>query len=467
MPTSPPHPKRSKINDDPSDAAAAAAMTAADQNTTSGTVNNNAGNENILLDIHDDDDATLSGMSNKLTETILGFLGYKDIMKARICCRKFREAARNTLVPWAEYDYGKNSYTRSQCTDTQLCVNSVKRHKAMVAMSTALPNLQQLSVCTIWSPGIRGDADKYCDGEDPNEEHTAQTTGWKNHEIQMISEFKRLQHLKISSSYLNGRYPIFFNFPLLQKLSFEYCTYLKWDLKLLVGLPSLRELYVRSGGEMTGNIKNLSVLKNTLQKLSVCCHNSAIEGDLMDLSDFPLLKVLNLRHCSLVTGDVRDIGEDDFPMLIELDLGKGFVGSRFHKFQRIADAPSVMQAIHHRLKQRDPPLLSGSSWMTWSLSQESPEWYASNGERGHPSPPFFIDFVRVGSRNGWRWKCESTRNSCEINWIDPEPDRDSSNYDEDVRELQSIQEDIFCFEGYHEPPSQDDYKRLCEEFYGI
>ena len=450
MPTSPPHPKRSKINDDPS--ATAAAMTAADQITaSSGTVNNNA------------DDASIHGMSNKLTETIFGFLGYKDIMKARICCRKFREAARNTIVPWAEYDYGKNSYTRSQCVESQICIDCVKKHKAVVAMSTALPNIQQLSVCTIWGPG-RGDPDKYCDGEDPNEERTAKTADWNEHDIQMISKFTKLRDLRISSSYLNGRYPIFFNFPLMEKLSIEYCPHLKWDLKLLVGLPSLRELYVSSGGEMTGNIKILSALKKILEKvrLSGC---SKIEGDFMSLADFPLLKVLNLSNCSLVTGDVRDIGEGDFPMLTELSVGSGIVGSEYHRFQRIADAPSVMQAIH-RLKQRNPPLLSDySRWTTWSLSRDSPEWYDSNGERGHPKPPFYIDFVRVGSRVGWRWK--SGTNSCEINWLDSEPERDSSDYDDYLRELQSIQEEIFCFEGYHQPPSQDDYKRLCEEFYGI
>ncbi len=460
MPTSPPHPKRSKINDDPSATAAAAAsasaMTAADQiAASSGMPTNN------------NDGATIHGMSNKLTETILGFLGYKDIMKARICCRKFREAARNTIVPWTEY--GKKSYTHSQCKASQICITSVKKYKAMVAMSTALPNLQQLEVATICRNNYNEIEIKYCDGEDPDEEQTAKTADWSTHDIQMISKFRQLRHLKISSYQLNGKYPIFFNYPHLEKLSIEYCANLKWDLKLLIGLPSLKELSVR-GGKSTGNIKSLIALKNTLEKVYLST-SGKVEGDFMDLSDFPLLKSLQLPCCSLITGDVRNIGEDDFPMLKELSIGSGIVGSEYHKFQRIADAPSVMQAIH-RLKQRDPPLLSHySQWTTWSLSRDSPEWYDSNGERGHPKPPFSIDFVRVGSRAGWRWKADvgyrSHVNSCEIHWLDPEPDRDSSNYGDYERELQSIQEDIFCFEGYHEPPSQDDYKRLCEEFYGI
>ena len=59
------------------------------------------------------------------------------------------------------------------------------------------------------------------------------------------------------------------------------------------------------------------------------------------------------------------------------------------------------------------------------------------------------------------------KNSCEINWLGPEPDRENSGYEVYDQELQSMQEDIFCFEGYHQPPAQDDYKRLCEEYYGI
>jgi hypothetical protein len=109
----------------------------------------------------------------------------------------------------------------------------------------------------------------------------------------------------------------------------------------------------------------------------------------------------------------------------------------------------------------------------WSLSRDSPEWYDLNDENGHPPPPFTINFVRAGSRVGWRWKASGgggyncISNSCEINWLDPEPDRESNDYDVYIRELQSIQEDVFCFKGYHQPPSQDEYKRLCEEYYDI
>eukprot|EP00984_Skeletonema_dohrnii_P019768 scaffold9512_cov168-Skeletonema_dohrnii-CCMP3373.AAC.4 len=396
----------------------------------------------------------MNGMSNSLTAGILGFLGYKDIMRSRICCRKFRDAARNTIVPWAD----KNRYYR----ETQLYVDSVQKYKAMVAMTTALPNFQW-----IFLGGI-GRRHKYCDGKDPNETKAASTADWTTQEIHMISNFSKLRRLTICDAPLNGRYPALFNFPLLRRLDIHYCDYLEWDLDMLAGLTLLEELDVLSNDSLTGNIMSMSVLKATLEKVYI--RRCKIEGDFMDLAAFPRLKSLNLTNCSLITGDMREIGGNDFPMLEELDLGEGVIGAEFHQFQRISDVPSTAEAIY-RLNRRDPPLIQNLDDFCWSLSRDSPDWYASNDTSGHPHAPFQIDFVRAGSRVGWRWTADESLiclpNSCEINWLDPEPDRESSDYDVYVRELQSIQEDVFCYEGYHQPPSQDEYKRLCEEYYDI
>ena len=398
--------------------------------------------------------------NNKLTESILGFLGYKDIMKSRICCRHFRDAARNTLVPWSD------DCTRSYLRETQFLIQNVKNYKAMVAMTTALPNLQQMKIWDIYEGRKEH---RYCDGEVPDEKRAAKTAKKAAHDIQMVSNFRQLRHLSISSTQLNGRYPVFFNFPLLQKLEIKYCSSMKGDLKMLKGLPSLKELTVSQTPLLTGNIKSLAVLKNTLEKVNLR-YCSKIEGDFKDLADFPLLKSLSLPDSKKITGDLRDVGEDEFPVLeCCLELGKGVVGSQYHEFQRISDVPCVAAAIH-RLKQRDS-FISNLKMLSWKLSRDSPEWYDSSGESGHPSSPFSIDFVQAGSRVGWRWKSSYRynrgTNSCEINWLDPEPDRESSDYEDYTRELQSLQEDIFCFEGYHQPPSQDEYKRLCEEYYGI
>eukprot|EP00984_Skeletonema_dohrnii_P033179 scaffold28851_cov72-Skeletonema_dohrnii-CCMP3373.AAC.1 len=462
----PPHPKRTKLSVNGASAnataAAAAAGVAADRVGIAEQPNSNAADgiiDGLLDDDSADNDPTINGMSNNMTATILGFLGYKDIMRSRICCRKFRDAARATIVSWAEY--GTGSYSLSSY-ESHFLVKSVQKHKAMVVMTTALPNLQQISLSRI------GTKHKYCDGKDPDEEEARCTANCTTHDIQVISTFSKLRSLTMYNAPLNGKYPVLFNFPLLQILEIKYCSYLKWDLNALAGLPSLKELNAVSNDSLTGNITSLSVLKDTLEMVYI--RNCKIEGDFMDLAAFPRLKSLNLTKCSLMTGDMRKIGENDFPMLEELGLDADFIGAKYHQFLRISDVASVAEAIY-RLKQRDPPLIRNLDFIYWSLSRDSPEWYDQNGENGHPPPPFSIDFVRAGSRDGWRWRALYTHNrvtnSCEINWLDPEPDRESNDYDVYIRELQSIQEDIFCYEGYHQPPTEEEYKRVCEEYYGI
>ena len=54
--------------------------------------------------------------------------------------------------------------------------------------------------------------------------------------------------------------------------------------------------------------------------------------------------------------------------------------------------------------------------------------------------------------------------SCEINWLDPEPDREDDDYKAYVEELKSIQEEITVYRGYHQPPTEEEYRRLCREY---
>ena len=107
----------------------------------------------------------------------------------------------------------------------------------------------------------------------------------------------------------------------------------------------------------------------------------------MDLADFPHLKELDL-YGTAVTGDVRDIGEDDFSDLESLALPESVHGGVCYTFQLISEVPSTMQAIH-LLLQRNPTLFD-EYWLSrafaWSLSGQSPDWYA--GGIGNQSPPF-------------------------------------------------------------------------------
>jgi len=266
--------------------------------------------------------------------------------------------------------------------------------------------------------------------------------------------------LDIDNALLNGRYPFLFNsFPLLQKLTIKRCHLLTWDLEMLSGLPMLKELYCSQNFKnLTGNIKSLRVLKGTLQHVTIDrCEN--VEGNFMDLADFPHLNELNLTGTA-VTGDIRDIGENDFSSLEHLILPKSVYGGHGYEFLRISDGPDLVRAVYLLLKQR-PGLRMNKDWCA-NLSEDSPDWY---GRTHYNVPPFYIRFVQAGSRIGYRWGTDNGK-PCEVNWLDPEPDRESSVYDDAkyIEELKQINRQVQAFyRGLYQPPTEEEYHTLVEE----
>jgi hypothetical protein len=461
-----------------------------------------------------------------LLVNILEFLPIKEIMCNRRVSKKWGEMIK-MVAPHGDF-----------------CVNSIKNYYAMRVMTIALPNLQQITLGNLNENRRYGIAHKYSDGEDPDEEQAANTAGMTAHEPGIISNFRKLRILTIkddshySSSLLNGSYPFLFNsFPLLQILSMNNCQYLKFDLEMLAGFPLLKELQVSGNYRLTGSIRCLRVLKDTLEtlritscanvegnlmdlanfpllkelhlfntvvtgdmrdiganhfkslvSLSIMSHSSItgnirslrvlkdtletliignctnVEGNLMDLADFPLLKKLNL-YKTAVKGDVRDIGENDFTNLERIRCPFGVVGGREYKFQRIADVPSVVNAFY-RLAKRAKPLTEDdySYYYSWALSEQSPDYYAAH-EETLLYPPLCVSFVKVGSRLGWRWKTPRYPcDSCEINWLDPEPAGEDDGYEAYVEKLTSIQRAISVYRGYRQPPTEEEYRRLCREY---
>jgi hypothetical protein len=415
---------------------------------------------------------TLDDLSVDLLADIFGFLdGPKDIMCKRQVCRKWEEAVRKTIVPLSEF-----------------CVNSLAKFDAMRVMTEALLNLQRIKL------GPLGEGHKYGAGQDPDEAQAAETetAHYTTHDIEIISNFSKLRVLTIDArdyyiqsselgfetpfrpngSVLNGRYPFLFNsFPLLQKLSIFECENLKWDLEMLAGLPMLKELDCVStewlsgiNKCMTGNISSLRVLKDTLEKVSIIgCEN--VEGNLMDLADFPQLKELDLGGTA-VTGDIRDIGERDFSSLEHLNLPDSVYGGNGYLFQRISDAPDVARAVYLLKKQR--PALKMKQYWCGALSPDSPDWYESVDDDyyGDETPPFYISYVEAGSRLGYRW---TTRQGtlCEINWLDPEPDEESSDYAKYIIYLQMLNAPLQWsrYRGFHQPPTEEEYDRISEEYH--
>ena len=371
---------------------------------------------------------------------ILEFLPVKEIMRSRRVCKKWEEAVRRAIA----HDI--------------FFVESVEAYNLLRAMVTALPNLQKLQL------GYLGMAQKFIDGEDPDEERAAVTANWTTHDIEIISNFSKLHNLEIENDYLsslNGRYPALFNsFPLLQKLSLQYCSKLKWDLEMLAGMPSLKELNCYSNDHLTGNINSLRVLKGTLEKVTLHdCWN--VEGNFMDLADFPHLKELDLEDTA-VTGDIRDIGENDFSALEYLALPQGIYGAVGYELQHISDAPDLARSAYLLKKQH--PLLNMKYWYG-ILSEDSPDWYVSADE-DNDTPPFKIRLVQVGSRIGYQWETDNG-DKCQVNWLDPEPDRESTGYmriqTKYALKIQEIESEIEFYRGFHRPPTEEEYDRLWEE----
>jgi hypothetical protein len=328
----------------------------------------------------------------------------------------------------------------------------------MRAMTTALPNLQKIELRYL------KEGHKYTDGEDPDEEWAARTANRTAHDIDIISNFRKLRILELYEAPLNGRYPVLFNFPLLQKLTFwngdnlewdleHYNYYLQWDREMLAGMPMLKELECHHNKCLTGNISSLRVLKDTLEKVIINdCYR--VEGNFMDLADFPHLKELNLDETA-VGGDIRDIRDIDFSKLEKLTLPKTVYGGRGYEFQRISDGPDVIRTLY-LFKQHRPTILM-KDWYA-KLSKESPDWYNDIYE-DYDTPPFCIRFVEAGSRVGYQWRtyCDEP---CEVNWLDPEPAKGSSDYNKYIQDLQELERKVYRFRGLYQPPTEEEYNEL-------
>ncbi len=392
--------------------------------------------------------ATAPSVGTDVLANIFGYLdGPKDIMQKRRVCKKWKEAVKKTIVPLVKF-----------------CVNSPETYNGMSVMTAEMPNLQQIEIGYLRRPFERH---KYIDGEDPDEEQATATRGadYTTHDIEIISNFRKLRILDINIAPLNGIYPVLFNFPLLEKLSIHNCFCLKVDMEMLAGgLPMLKELICNdtipdptTGTPASGNINSLRVLKETLEKLDLNgCKN--VVGNFMDLADFPYLKELNLLDTS-VTGDIRDIGQNDFSTLEQLVLPKGVYGGTGYEMHRTSDARELIKTVYLFKKQR-PSLLNINYWHG-KLSDDSPDNPYSElliemrrdeevlSEEDVPS--VCICLVQAAHRIGCQWVSGyvlhsdgALRDIGKVLWIDPEPDRESSDYQtyiEELREIEGAEED--------------------------
>ncbi len=377
--------------------------------------------------------ASFDDLSIDVVANIFAFLPVDDTMRSRRINKKTREAKRRPRPSYRLLCWQCEKIQRNECE------------------TRALPNLQQIEIGSL---GYLGNRHKWSDGEDPDEtEEAARTANFTTHDIDIISNFSKLQILDIYGTSLNGRYPFLFNsFPLLQKLSISYCGGLKWDLDMLSGFPILKEFHSDYNYRLTGNIRSLRVLKDTLEKVTIkSC--ARVEGNIMDLADFPHLKELDLLPTA-VTGDIRDIDNNNFSSLEELTLPRTIYGAKGSTLQSITDGPDVVRAVYLLKKQH--PALKMKDWDV-RLSEDSPDWY--DGSLTSSAPPFFIRFVEAGDRIGYQWQAMCGE-PCQVNWLDPEPNRESNDYEQYFEELQVIQRQVGLYKGIYQPPTRQEYNRL-------
>jgi hypothetical protein len=134
-----------------------------------------------------------------------------------------------------------------------------------------------------------------------------------------------------------------------------------------------------------------------------------------------------------------------------------------YEFQNVSDVDEYMRTIH-LLMQRSSTIFGESHLLSrafhLTLSEDSDDWYDWDDESESPEPPFYLQFIRAESRRGWSWCTEDMIHSCEINWFDSEPSRESSGYEAYIEELQRIEQNINFYRGYYRPPNEDRYRRL-------
>ena len=370
--------------------------------------------------------ASFDDLSVDVLPNIFAFFPPEENMLLRGINKKSKEAVKKAIIP-----------------PTNFIVNSFTEAYTMRVMADAMPNLQQIELRS-----LDFYVHKYSDGEDPDETEAARTADWISHDIEMISNFRKLRILMIWGAPLNGRYPFLFNsFPLLQKLCIYSCFRLKWDLEMLAGLPSLKELDCIGNDLLTGSIKSLRALSDTLEKVNIDGSRN-VEGNFMDLADFPHLKELDLYETA-ATGDIRDICEDDFSSLEYIKLPKGLYGGNGCELHRITDAPDLVRSLYLLKKQH--PALNMRGWYG-VLSRDSIDWYGK---------AYIIRFVQAGSRIGYQW--DDGDSTCEVNWLDPEPDSESGDYTEYIEELERF-ESVGFYRGFHHPPTEEEYDRRMEEW---
>ncbi len=346
---------------------------------------------------------------------IFCFLGRKDFLNLSTCCKTWRDVSKTPTKVTAPIGFTASS------------------DYGMRKMAELFPNLQRIRL---------GSEVLFNDGDEPFQRHPMEERHPHQHyraDIELLSRFTNLQELFLYRTKLNGIYPTLFNFRNLQTLEIADCYGLKWDLGMLSESPLKKLCCMNHGPQMTGDLKSLRLFKDTLSSLSLI-NCTYIKGDIMNLADFPHLEVMDLM-CTAVTGDVCAIGENNFPKLEMVEFP--------FSFQSIAEVPFTMEKIIRLQRERD---LFQNFFPV--LDRDSPDSYGDR-DYAYDPPPLRVEVVNAGPRFGWRWE------KCEVNWVDPAPDKEDRDYEEYIERLRRIKPAVY--RGFDKvPPNEEEFNRLTE-----
>ena len=270
-------------------------------------------------------------LTNELVARALGFLSVQDVLRARVC-RSLRATSKlvtpsDRLVVRQRYTFSRWLSVWRRCGRDVLPKLEEVRIETMVALSSLLQfeHLKRLSI----APNLG----LYYDDLGP---------------------LHRLERLDVT--YSRDDDPLF--------------------LREIARLTNLQELCLQprsdlDSGRVLGNLSFLSGLhKLTYLRLS----SDFIEGGLLNLAELPSLSLLDLRDCSNVSGDIRDIEPHHFPSLKILKIEWTQIYGRLGTpVMSIDDASVLFTAWNRVLSQPRPLSMIEGSKMPWAkLDKSSP-----------------------------------------------------------------------------------------------
>jgi len=257
-------------------------------------------------------------LDTSLLAIVFSHLPWKEVLRARRVNRQWKQAAAQAVV-------------------AEVALREVTEAQNLATTAAALPHVQSFRV-----NHLDGETDliSFMDGEGVTITRRGAEQRPPPIDLSSIANFRYLQNLQLQHTVLCGSYPFLFQFQHLKSLDLRGNTLLTWDLQLLSAMPCLENLSCTSNFALTGDLRSLRVLKDSLASVNLKdCER--VTGLLDELYDFPHLRELNLEE-TLVAGDVRTIGETDLVALKQLDIGDRVYGGGdfFHVIEHVC-------ACHH------------------------------------------------------------------------------------------------------------------------